>query len=204
MRLVAPLRCGLGEETTHLDLGNNAPFGVLSSPSTLIHFSRAPIPLRGICLAVALSVATAGSGLPMCISVLSQASAPCDMHGHSRTATHDHGAQPAALEAQTTGQACHQDAAGLGCAAGSTCLSGGPATPAWAKVPIANRAASRQGVLGPASAFVSYCAPPQGPNDEVVGGTRNQQGAFRFRATKVGADTALARIVATGVPPQGD
>src|SRR2546427_742913 len=31
---------------------------------------------------------------------------------------------------------------------------------------------------------------------EVVGGTRNQQGAFRFSATKVGADTALARIVA--------
>src|SRR5207302_1436068 len=30
----------------------------------------------------------------------------------------------------------------------------------------------------------------------VVGGTRNQQGAFRFRATKIGADTALARIVA--------
>src|SRR2546429_465411 len=28
------------------------------------------------------------------------------------------------------------------------------------------------------------------------GGTRNQQGAFRFRATKVGADTALAKIVA--------
>ena len=37
---------------------------------------------------------------------------------------------------------------------------------------------------------------PKGPGDEVVGGTRNQQGAFRFRATKVGADTALARIVA--------
>src|SRR5256885_2377426 len=34
------------------------------------------------------------------------------------------------------------------------------------------------------------------PGDEVVGGTRNQQGAFRLRATKVGADTALARIVA--------
>ena len=37
---------------------------------------------------------------------------------------------------------------------------------------------------------------PKAPGDEVVGGTRNQQGAFRFRATKVGADTALARIVA--------
>src|SRR5713101_7496132 len=36
----------------------------------------------------------------------------------------------------------------------------------------------------------------KGPGDEVVGGTRNQQGAFRFRATRVGADTALARIVA--------
>src|SRR5256886_1886851 len=34
------------------------------------------------------------------------------------------------------------------------------------------------------------------PGDAVVGGTRNQQGAFRSRATKVGADTALARIVA--------
>src|SRR5437588_12513465 len=33
------------------------------------------------------------------------------------------------------------------------------------------------------------------PGDYVVGGTRNQQGAFRFRATKIGTDTALARIV---------
>jgi P-type Cu2+ transporter len=36
---------------------------------------------------------------------------------------------------------------------------------------------------------------PKGPEDEVVGGTRNQHGAFRFRATNVGSDTALARIV---------
>ncbi|MGH9260394.1 MAG: heavy metal translocating P-type ATPase, partial [Acidimicrobiales bacterium] len=36
----------------------------------------------------------------------------------------------------------------------------------------------------------------KGPGAEVIGGTRNQQGAFRFRATKVGADTALAKIVA--------
>jgi Cu+-exporting ATPase len=33
------------------------------------------------------------------------------------------------------------------------------------------------------------------PGDEVVGGTVNQTGAFRFRATRVGADTVLARIV---------
>src|SRR3989454_5827666 len=34
------------------------------------------------------------------------------------------------------------------------------------------------------------------PGAAVTGGTRNQQGAFRFRATKVGADTAPAKIVA--------
>ena len=34
------------------------------------------------------------------------------------------------------------------------------------------------------------------PGDYVVGGTRNQQGAFRFRTTKIGTYTALARIVA--------
>src|SRR2546428_2156147 len=34
------------------------------------------------------------------------------------------------------------------------------------------------------------------PGAPVTGGTRNQQGAFRFRATKVGADMALAKIVA--------
>ena len=34
------------------------------------------------------------------------------------------------------------------------------------------------------------------PGEPVTGGTRNQQGAFRFRATKVGTDTVLAKIVA--------
>ena len=35
----------------------------------------------------------------------------------------------------------------------------------------------------------------KGPGDEVIGATLNTTGAFRFRATKVGADTALATIV---------
>lgn len=34
-----------------------------------------------------------------------------------------------------------------------------------------------------------------GPGDEVVGGTINGSGSFRFRATRVGKDTALAQIV---------
>jgi Cu+-exporting ATPase len=35
----------------------------------------------------------------------------------------------------------------------------------------------------------------KGPGDEVIGATLNKTGSFRFRATKVGKDTALAQIV---------
>ena len=35
----------------------------------------------------------------------------------------------------------------------------------------------------------------KGPGDPVVGGTLNQHGAFRYRATRVGADTVLAQII---------
>ena len=35
----------------------------------------------------------------------------------------------------------------------------------------------------------------KGPGDTVVGGTVNQTGAFRYRATRVGADMVLAQIV---------
>jgi len=120
--------------------------------------------VRAVCLAVALSAATAGSGLPMCVSLLAQAAAPCDMHSrHNGAATHEHAAHLAALVAQGLGQACHQDAASLGCAAGSTCPTGSPATAVWAKVSVGLRAASRTGVLGPDTTFVSYLAPPLSP-----------------------------------------
>src|SRR5437773_1805573 len=147
---------------------NDTRSGVLSLPSTMIHFSPARTALRAIRLAVALSVATAGSGPPMCVSLLAQAAAPCDMHSdHSGAPTHTHAAHLAghlaALVAQPSGQACHQDASGLGCAAGSTCPTGSPATGVWAKLSVGLRAASRTGVLGPSTTFVSYLAPPLSP-----------------------------------------
>ena len=43
----------------------------------------------------------------------------------------------------------------------------------------------------------------KGPGDEVVGATINKEGALRFRATRVGADTALARIVRLVQEAQG-
>ena len=41
------------------------------------------------------------------------------------------------------------------------------------------------------------------PGDTVVGATINKHGAFRFRATKVGADTALAQIIKVVEDAQG-
>jgi Cu+-exporting ATPase len=43
----------------------------------------------------------------------------------------------------------------------------------------------------------------KGPGDEVIGATLNSTGSFVFRATRVGADTALARIVALVEQAQG-
>ncbi len=44
---------------------------------------------------------------------------------------------------------------------------------------------------------------PKGPGDEVIGATLNTTGSFVFRATRVGTDTALARIVALVEHAQG-
>jgi len=43
----------------------------------------------------------------------------------------------------------------------------------------------------------------KGPSDEVFGATLNQSGTFTFRASRVGTDTALARIVALVEHAQG-
>ncbi|SHI35587.1 heavy metal translocating P-type ATPase [Wenxinia saemankumensis] len=44
----------------------------------------------------------------------------------------------------------------------------------------------------------------KGEGDEVIGGTINRTGTFTFRATRVGADTLLARIVRMVEEAQGD
>jgi P-type Cu+ transporter len=43
----------------------------------------------------------------------------------------------------------------------------------------------------------------KGPEDEVIGGTLNTTGSFRFRATRVGRDTVLAQIVRLVQDAQG-
>ena len=43
----------------------------------------------------------------------------------------------------------------------------------------------------------------KGPGDEVIGATINKTGSFRFRATRVGKDTALAQIIRLVEEAQG-
>ncbi len=43
----------------------------------------------------------------------------------------------------------------------------------------------------------------KGPGDEVIGATLNKTGSFRFRATKIGKDTALAQIIKLVQDAQG-
>jgi P-type Cu+ transporter len=43
----------------------------------------------------------------------------------------------------------------------------------------------------------------KGPGDEVIGASVNKNGSFSFRATKIGADTALARIIKLVEDAQG-
>jgi hypothetical protein len=110
----------------------------------------------------ALAVATQGGGVPMCVSLLAEAAAPCAMHMPSTHQMHDVGV--ATLVAAHPGHgACHVDAASLGCAAGGTCPTGGTAAPAWLNIPIASRVASRTVAPGQNSALISYLAPPLAP-----------------------------------------
>ena len=57
--------------------------------------------------------------------------------------------------------------------------------------------------------WTSRCSPAnpsrwrRGPGDEVIGATLNRTGSFRFQATKVGRDTALAQIVRLVEEAQG-
>jgi hypothetical protein len=118
--------------------------------------------VRSLASAAALVVAAQGGGVPMCVSLIAAAAAPCAMHTHAAAPAHD--AQVATLSAAPSGhKACHADGATFGCATGGACPGGGTAAPVWANVPVAVGAASRADVPRPAFALISYLAPPLSP-----------------------------------------
>ena len=118
--------------------------------------------VRALAAAVALGVTAQAGGVPMCVSLLVEAAAPCAMHAHRATDTHD--VQVATLHAAASSHdGCHTDAANLGCAAGGVCPTGGPVAPVAVAAPVAPRASTRVTPPGLASMFHSYFAPPLSP-----------------------------------------
>ena len=63
------------------------------------------------------------------------------------------------------------------------------------KVPVDGVIAEGQSSLDESMVTGESLPVDKGPGDEVIGATINKTGAFRFTATKVGSDTALANIV---------
>ena len=63
------------------------------------------------------------------------------------------------------------------------------------KIPVDGLICEGQSVLDESMITGESLPVHKGPGDEVIGATLNQTGSFKFRAAKVGQDTALAQIV---------
>jgi hypothetical protein len=100
----------------------------------------------------------------MCLSLLAQATVLCQMHGrHHEDGAHHQAVQSVQLTSQASGETCHPDATGPGCATGGVCPSGGPAATASVQAPVGVQDARPSVLLGPASSYLSYLAPPLSP-----------------------------------------
>src|SRR5690625_147415 len=72
-----------------------------------------------------------------------------------------------------------------------------------AKVPLDGRILTGSSFIDESMITGEPIPAQKGEGDEVVGGTINKTGAFRFEATKVGADTLLAQIIKMVEDAQG-
>ena len=63
------------------------------------------------------------------------------------------------------------------------------------KIPVDGTVESGQSLVDESMLTGESMPVKKGPGDKVIGATINQTGSFRYKATKVGADTALAQIV---------
>ncbi len=71
------------------------------------------------------------------------------------------------------------------------------------KIPVDGRVMSGSSYLDESMISGEPVPVQKGEGDEVVGGTLNKTGAFRFTATKVGADTVLSQIIKLVEDAQG-
>jgi len=129
---------------------------------------RYPTLVRSVAAAAALALAAQGSGVPMCVSLLAEAVAPCAMHAPGAQTHPTHDARIATIAAAPSGHgACHLDAANTGCTAGGGCPTGGTAVPVWSHISLVSRAPARATALESVAALVSYLPSPLSPPPQV-------------------------------------
>jgi len=108
-----------------------------------------------------LAVATSGSGLPMCLSLLARAAEPCAMHQHEPGGHHPHGARVA--PAHGMDDACHTGDGDIGCATGGSCPTGGTAAPFAAAAVLPTSDPTRLVIPTIQRAHLSFLSPPLPP-----------------------------------------
>src|SRR2546426_8044088 len=115
----------------------------------------------GFALVAALSLLASASGIPMCVSIWSQAAPHCPMHGPEKAHQHHSDAHSiVASLASLSGDGCHPDSAAPDCASGGASSGGGPPPP---------RGGPRAGVFpppppaGPPACHTGFSPPPPPP-----------------------------------------
>lgn len=115
--------CTLWTTRGAVDCGIARPEGILRAHVTA---PRHPLSMRCLAAVATLTVALAGSGVPMCASLIARATTPCAMHtDHPAPAGHDHHEAIRVAAVPPGHDTCHEDAQSMGCATGGVCPGGG-------------------------------------------------------------------------------
>lgn len=124
---------------------------------------RYPFTLRSLAALAALSVAAAGGGVPMCVSLIARATAPCTMHTEHAGAPAHHVATASVHAAPSDDGSCHADSQSWGCATGGLCPTGGTASLVLLGYPPISGAPTHGVAFQVAARHPSFDAPPLAP-----------------------------------------
>ena len=137
---------------------------VIFNTTAVMHFVRASTAVRAFAFLAGLSVAGAGSGVPICLSLLTESLAPCEMHaGRDRATPSQSDSEVGTQASPTQHSGCHQNTTDVGCGAGTVCHSAGPSDPAWTNQVRPWSTVINAGVRAAGSPVASHLSPPPTP-----------------------------------------
>lgn len=128
---------------------------------------RAPA-LRALVSAALLAFTAAGTGLPMCQSVVQGAEQACTRRGQHEHSSESDGVHLMAVAvAAAAAHSCHPGDLGRGCAMSGGCPAVSTAAPTWADLLIAIGGAAPESGWAPPVELPSFLAPPPSPPPQV-------------------------------------